>query len=362
MPEIYATADLSTQHLASFDDILDVRSEAEFAEDRLPGAWNLPVLNNAERARIGTIYVQESSFLARRMGASIAARNIARFVETSLADKAKSWRPLIYCWRGGMRSRSLALILSEIGWRCALVDGGYKRWRRMVISDLEGGEERLPVVLLDGQTGAGKTRLLQAIADLGGQVIDLEGLASHRGSAFGALTSSPQPGQKLFETLIYDKISRFAPGRPIFVEAESRQVGRLRIPTRLWRSMETAERVEIDTPTDVRMLHILEIYSEMREHPAVLLEAIERLRPLHPRERTEHWLRLAAGGEHAALVRELIEHHYDPLYERLRAGAGPSRAGWRRVALPSLDQGDVASAARFLLATFEDRGRTCPPG
>jgi len=217
-------------------------------------------------------------------------------------------------------------------------------------------------VLIDGQTGAGKTRLLQAVAELGGQIIDLEGLASHRGSAFGALTDSPQPSQKLFETLIYDKLNRFAPGRPVFVEAESRQVGRLRIPTRLWRSMETAERVEIDTPTDVRTLHILEIYSDMREHPAVLFGAIEMLRPLHPRERIEEWLRLARAGEHAALVRGLIEHHYDPLYERLRLVARSSRPVWKRTRLLSLDKRCLMSAARSLLDTFETSNRTCPPG
>jgi tRNA 2-selenouridine synthase len=234
------TADLAS--LAGFDAVIDVRSPAEFAEDHAPGAINLPVLSDEERAQVGTIYVQESRFRARRIGAAIIARNVARHLETSLADKPGGFRPLVYCWRGGQRSHAMATILSEVGWRTTVLDGGYRTWRRHVTARLYDGEIALRFVVIDGQTGCGKTEVLGRLAALGAQVLDLEGLAVHRGSLFGALPGQPQPSQKGFESRLLGELEMFDPGRPVFVEAESSKVGERMIPPAVWLRMAVAPR------------------------------------------------------------------------------------------------------------------------
>jgi tRNA 2-selenouridine synthase len=315
---IIAVTDLSPQHLALYDDIIDVRSPSEFEHDRIPGAINLPVLDDEERARVGTVYVQESSFLARRMGASLVAANISRIIDERLCAKPRNWRPLIYCWRGGMRSRSLAIVLSEVGWRPALIDGGYRQWRRHVVEHLDASDTPLPVVLIDGQTGTGKTRLLREIREQGGQVIDLEFLARHRGSAFGAYPGAPQPSQKLFETLIWQELRVMDPHRAVFVEAESRQIGRLRIPTRLWSAMERARRIELRTSASERSRHLVADYEDLYRDTERLLACIDRLRPFHSRTRIDCWRELARAGDFRELAGQLIVDHYDPLYLRLR--------------------------------------------
>ena len=159
-----------------FDATIDVRSPSEFAEDHVPGAINLPVLSDEERARVGTIYVQEDSFLARKIGAALVARNAAQHIEGPLADHPGGWRPLIYCWRGGQRSGSFASILAQIGWRAETLDGGYRSYRRLVVQTLYDNPFPTRVVLLDGNTGTAKTELLRLLGPRGVQAIDLEGL------------------------------------------------------------------------------------------------------------------------------------------------------------------------------------------
>ena len=182
--QLTAIADLDA---LDFDAIIDVRSPAEYAEDHVPGAINLPVLSDAERAQVGTIYKQVSAFDARKIGAALVARNAALHLEGPLAALTGGWRPLVYCWRGGQRSGSFASILAQVGWRVTLLVGGYKSWRRLVVAEVQETPVRPPVVVLDGNTGSAKTDVLAAVAAAGGQVIDLEGLANHRGSLFGAM-------------------------------------------------------------------------------------------------------------------------------------------------------------------------------
>lgn len=226
---IQLTEAVDRASLAKFDAIIDVRSPGEFAEDHVPGAENLPVLDDAERAQVGTIYVQESRFLARRIGAAHVARNIARHLETALADRPASFRPLIYCWRGGQRSNAMATILSQVGWPVSLLVGGYKTYRRVVQARLYDGEAALRFVLLDGHTGSAKTEILGRLAARGAKVLDLEGLAEHRGSLFGALAGRSQPSQKLFESRLIQALDRLDPGLPIIVEAESSKIGRAHV-------------------------------------------------------------------------------------------------------------------------------------
>lgn len=318
MPYLETVTDLSPDNLARYDAVIDVRSPAEFADDHLPGAISLPVLSNAERAEVGTIYKQESPFRANRVGGAIVARNIAHHLETALADRPKGWRPLVYCWRGGMRSNAMATILSSVGWPTGVVKGGYKTWRRQVVEGLDIEDSPLPIRLIDGQTGSGKTALLHAIEGAGGQVIDLEGLANHRGSAFGDIGDGEQPAQRLFESLIWDRLRRFDLSEPVFVEAESALVGKRRVPRRLWRSMLAAPRIEIRVPAKVRAAYLVETYADVIADRERLAAAIQKLKGIQSKETLAEWQALADAGEFAELARQLMERHYDPLYARSR--------------------------------------------
>ncbi|MCW8843382.1 MAG: tRNA 2-selenouridine(34) synthase MnmH, partial [Rhodobacteraceae bacterium] len=220
----------------TFDDIIDVRSPAEYAEDHIPGAISLPVLSNEERAKVGTIYVQEDRFLARKIGAALVARNAAIHLEGALADRTGEWRPLVYCWRGGQRSGSFTSILQQVGWRADIVTGGYKSYRRLVVRALYDTPVSHKVILIDGGTGTAKTRLLSHIAAQGGQVLDLEAMAEHRGSVFGPM-GDQQPSQKAFESRLAMALVQLDLSRPVFVEAESSKIGRIILPPSLWKAM-----------------------------------------------------------------------------------------------------------------------------
>ncbi|MBW7921158.1 MAG: tRNA 2-selenouridine(34) synthase MnmH [Rubellimicrobium sp.] len=300
-----------------FDDIIDVRSPAEFARDHLPGAISLPVLDDAERARVGTQYVQVDSFTARKTGAAMVARNAARHIDEVLIDRPGNWRALVYCWRGGMRSNAFATILSQIGWRVEVLAGGYKAWRRLVVETLTTQDVAAPVVLLDGNTGSAKTDLLAQLRGLGLQVIDLEGLARHRGSVFGHMGA--QPAQAGFDTGLALELAALDPARPVVIEAESARIGGINLPARLWAAMKTAPRVAIRAPLPARAAYLARAYADVAADPARLAGAIDRLRPLQPATRIDAWHGLAQAGAFEALASGLMEHHYDPRYARQRA-------------------------------------------
>ena len=300
-----------------FDDIIDVRAPAEFAEDRLPGAISLPVLDDEERARVGTIYKQVNPFTARKLGAALVARNAAQHLLSSLADKPGGWRPLVYCWRGGQRSGSFAMILSQIGWRVETLAGGYKAWRGLVVRALYDAPFPAPVVVLDGNTGTAKTDILNLLPARGVQVIDLEGLANHRGSLFGAV--GPQPAQRGFEGRLAMAFAALDPSRPVVVEAESAKVGNLRLPPNLWKAMLAAPRITLSAPLAARAAYLTRAYGDLTGDIPRLSGLIGQLRPLHPAERIAEWTALAATGNFAPLAEELMSRHYDPRYARHRA-------------------------------------------
>jgi tRNA 2-selenouridine synthase len=299
-----------------FDDIIDVRAPAEFAEDHLPGAISLPVLDDAERARVGTIYKQVSPFTARKVGAALVARNAALHLEGPLADRPGGWRPLVYCWRGGQRSGSFATILGQIGWRVETLVGGYKTWRGLVVKAVYDTPVPAPVVVLDGNTGSAKTDILNLLPGLGVQVIDLEGIARHRGSLFGNL--GPQPSQKAFEGALALALARLDPTRPVVVEAESSKIGNCRLPPEIWKAMVAAPRIAIAAPRAARAEYLARAYGDLTADATRLTATVDLLRPAHPREVIEGWQALAASGDFQTLADSLMERHYDPRYGKHR--------------------------------------------
>lgn len=306
----------SVADLNSFDEIIDARSPAEFFEDHIPGAINLPVLNNEERVEIGTLYKQVSSFAAKKVGAPLVWRNVARHLDTHFKDKPKNWHPLIYCWRGGSRSGSLAYVLQQIGFNAQQLEGGYKAYRRAVLADLAQLPQRFHFRVISGPTGSGKTRLLQSLAELGGQVLDLEKLAVHRGSLLGALPDLAQPNQKSFESAIWHALHSFDPARPVFVESESKRIGALCVPEALIKQMRASPCIQLNVAQKMRVALLLEEYAHFFTQPHVLKQQLDCLAALRGWETVAVWHALIDTQDWRALFEDLLVKHYDPAYSR----------------------------------------------
>ncbi len=304
-----------------FDEVIDVRSPSEFAGDHVVDAVNLPVLSDEERSLVGRIYTGESRFRAKRIGAALVARNIADHLEGHLAGKPGDFRPLVYCWRGGERSGAMAEVLGRVGWRVEILAGGYRSWRRLVGTLLYDTEFPAGIILLAGNTGVAKTPLLRQLAASGAQIIDLESLAGHRGSLFGA-TAAGQPSQKGFESALAGCIDRLDPALPVVIEAESSRIGKCQIPPSLWRAMQEAPRIELQASRETRVANIMAEFSDLVGDPDRLKDAIQLLGPFHSRDRIASWLQLATEQCFEELVGELILHHYDPRYHRHQKRAG----------------------------------------
>jgi tRNA 2-selenouridine synthase len=351
---------LSAADLANYSEIIDTRSPSEWQLDHLPGAISLPVLEDTERAHVGTLYKHVSSFEAKKVGAALVARNIARHLETALAAKPKNWRPLIYCWRGGARSGAFTHILRQIGWDAAQLEGGYKRWRTQVVADLQELPKAFSFRAICGRTGSGKSRLLTSMHALGAQVLDLEALAEHKGSVLGDIPNQPQPTQKMFESKIWVELSRFDPTRPVFVEAESKKIGLLRVPQVLIERMWHGECIELLTPQPLRVRFLAEEYAHLIADPALMHFKIDCLRPLHARERIDGWHRLVDAGAWDDLVAALLDSHYDPAYDRsmFKNYQGIRRA--RNVSLTAISSEGFRSAALSTLTMGSTIGVTVP--
>lgn len=307
-------ADFSYADLAAFDAFIDVRSPGEFAEDHLPGAENFPVLDDAERAQVGTLHKQTSAFEAKKVGAAMVARNIAQYLDEHFHAKPRGWKPLIYCWRGGTRSGAMTHILKSIGWHAVQLEGGYKSYRAVVRRDLDALPGQFNFRVICGRTGCGKSRLLEALAAAGAQALDLERLAAHRGSVLGNLPDEAQPTQKIFDSLIWHALQGFDPVRPVFVEAESKRVGMLRVPDVLMERMRESPCLVLDTARAARIELLREDYRHLIADRALLDGKLDRLIELHSRERIESWKALASAHDWDGLVAELLDHHYDPAY------------------------------------------------
>lgn len=346
---------LTLTHLAQvlssgFDAIIDVRSPAEYAEDHLPGAISLPVLDDDERARVGTIYKQQSPFLARKLGAALVARNAARHLEGPLREMDGGWKPLVYCWRGGQRSGSFASILTQVGWRAETVAGGYKAWRSLVVAEVQDRRVASPVVVLDGNTGSAKTEILARVAARGVQVIDLEGLANHRGSLFGHRAGG-QPSQKAFEGRLALALAGLDPKRPVLVEAESAKIGDVSVPKQMWAAMQAGRRIGLAVPAAARAAYLVRAYADVTTDAERLAAVIGLLRPVHPREVIDGWLAMAAAGQMEPLAADLMRRHYDPRYEKHRART--ARAGDTVLEAEALDDAAQERLADRIVALLD---------
>lgn len=302
--------------LGQFDEIIDVRSPAEFAEDHLPGAINCPVLDDEERIQVGTLYKQVSPFEARKLGAALVARNIARHLQEDFHDQPKSWKPLLYCWRGGQRSASMAIIFSQIGWAAHQLEGGYKSYRHQVLEDLATLPAQLQLKVICGPTGSGKSRLLDALQRTGRQVLDLEALAAHRGSVLGRLPDQPQPSQKWFDSKLRQAMQQLDSTRPVYIESESRKIGQITLPDSLFSHMHASDCLTMTVPPAERVRFLLEDYPFYLQQPERLVTQLGFLKAVHSREQLQHWQEMIERRDFASLVEELLEQHYDPLYSR----------------------------------------------
>lgn len=298
----------------TFDTLVDARSESEYSLDHLPGALNWPTLHDEERKTIGTLYKQVNAFEAKKRGAALAARNIACHIEQHMLEKPKDWAPLAYCWRGGKRSGSLALVLDQIGFRVSLIEGGYKAFRAAMLEDLAARAQGLNFQVVCGTTGSGKTRLLQTLAQIGAQVLDLEELAKHRSSVLGAIPGVPQPSQKRFDTLVWEKIRTLDPARTVYVESESKKVGNVAIHPVLVNAMRTSPCVLIDLSLEERVKLLLEDYAFFVEHPPQFCLRLDALTAQRGKAVIEEWKKSVMRGDLAGVVRALLADHYDPVY------------------------------------------------
>ncbi|MSQ60688.1 MAG: tRNA 2-selenouridine(34) synthase MnmH [Betaproteobacteria bacterium] len=306
----------TVNHLSEFGHIIDVRTPSEFALDHVPGAINCPVLRDEERVRVGTLYKQESSFTAKKVGAALVARNVAIHLETMFQDKPRDWRPLVYCWRGGKRSGAMTHILREVGWDARQLDGGYKAYRRHIVEEIPQLILGLRFRVICGLTGSGKSRLLRALDAAGEQVLDLEALAAHKGSVLGSDPLNEQPAQKMFESKIWHALRHFSSARLVYVESESKKVGNLRVPETLVQAMWASECVWVETGLEHRVSLLKQEYEHFIKDPEALAGKLLCLRGLHGAELIGHWCTQARAGNFDALVAELLERHYDPAYTK----------------------------------------------
>ena len=334
MPLSHILARDALAHLAQFDTVIDARSESEFVQDHLPGAVNWPSLNDEQRHRVGTEYKQVSAFAAKKRGAALVARNIAAHIEQHVMERDKRWRPLVYCWRGGKRSGSLALVLDQIGFRVQVLEGGYSEYRKAVITALETLPETLKLRVVCGTTGSGKSRLLGVLAELGEQVLDLETLANHRGSVLGLTPGEQQPGQKCFETRLWDALRKFDAARPVWVESESKKVGDLHVPAALITHMRTSPCMNLQLSLEGRVRLLLEDYGHFVADIAAFCGRLDALRVWRGTDVVDRWQSTAHSAGVESVVRELLLLHYDPIYlQSIRRNFGQfatplAQVGW----------------------------------
>ena len=330
-----------------FDTIIDVRSPLEFIEDHIVGAINCPVLSDLERQKVGTIYKKESSFKAKIIGSSLTAKNIAFHIENNFMEKKGSWQPLIYCWRGGQRSKAFSIVLSEVGWRTNQLKGGYKEYRNQVINFLDNIGPKLKITLISGKTGSAKTKILKSIENEGGQILDLEGLANHKGSLLGKIPDLIQPSQKFFESLIFNKIQNLNLKDKIYIEAESSKIGNIHIPKSIWKKMIKSPRIEISANVELRAKFLVSDYDYMCNNPTLINPIIKGLKNRLSKKLFDEWTNLIDRKKWFDLTKSFLENHYDPSYSSNTIKN--DRKVIKKITATSLNNSDIKDIAKKIL-------------
>ncbi|MGJ8676898.1 MAG: tRNA 2-selenouridine(34) synthase MnmH [Akkermansiaceae bacterium] len=336
--------------LSEFTEIIDVRSPSEFEEDHLPGAVNLPVLSDAERKQVGTLY-KDNAFEGRRLGAGIISANIAHHLVTHFANKDKTYAPLLYCWRGGMRSGSMAHVLRSVGWRARLIQGGYKAFRKFIGDELELmlSAPKMKLTVLAGPTGVAKTRLLHTLRDQGAQILDLEGLANHRGSVLGLVPHTEQPSQKMFETRLWETLSSLDLSQPIFTEAESNRIGVVHCHPSLWRMLGSGDVVDVDMPLEQRAAFLLDDYPHFTDDTEHLKELLSRLTKIRGHEQVALWHQQIDTTQWQAFVTSILRDHYDLVYRRAGHEKSNYSAPCQSIYLSDFETATLRDAAQKLI-------------
>jgi tRNA 2-selenouridine synthase len=351
MPVHTLPASEALRRLAEFDTLIDARTEDEYALDHLPGAINWPTLNNAERIAIGTMYKQVNAFEAKKRGAALSARNIAAHIERDVLEKPRNWKPLVYCWRGGNRSGALATILGAIGFQVTLVEGGYKAWRAALVDDIPHLAQRLHYRVVCGPTGSGKTRLLQALAAQGAQVLDLEALANHRSSVLGHIPGVEQPSQKRFDSLVWDALRGFDPTRWVYVESESKKVGNVRVPDALMDAMRQSPCIDLQLCNTERVALLLEDYDFFVTDSEHFCHRLQALTERRGKAVVGGWIEKVQAGQTPAVVLELLTQHYDPMYTQSIQRNFKQYGSALPCVLPDRSVQSLSEAARQLIAS-----------
>ena len=306
--------------------IVDARSPSEHVYDHIPGSINAPVLDDSQRAEVGTLYKQVDPFTARKKGAIYTSRNIANHLETTLVNLSLDTPLWVYCWRGGQRSGSLALVLHEIGFKPTLIEGGYKQWRRDVLKFLPERIAQFDYRVISGPTGSGKTHVLNALDQQGEQVLDLESLCGHKGSLLGLLPNEQQPSQPALESRLYHALSQFDATQPVWVEDESPKLGRLTLPQALMAKINESAHIHLDDTLERRQQRVLDDYKAWFDFPEQLTERLQRLKARHSNAVIDDWVGQIDAAQWPNLVGSLLQHHYDPTYQHRgqRHASGPA--------------------------------------
>lgn len=289
---------------------LDVRSPGEFASGHVPGAINLPLFDDEERAEVGTLYKNSGRDAAVLRGLKLAGQKMADLVVQATTAANGSKEVLVHCWRGGMRSQSIGWLLNTAGMRPAILEGGYKAFRKLANDSFE---KTWPLQVVSGLTGAGKTRVLKMLESAGEQVLDLEGLANHRGSAFGGIGQANQPTTEQFSNLVFAKLDSFEPEKPIWVEDEGHNVGSVVVPTPLYERLRHSPGIIFETSAELRIQNLLEDYGDL---PSDELEAsVDRIRKrLGPQNADAAIASIRSGDIRSAI--EMVLGYYDKFYTK----------------------------------------------
>lgn len=317
--------------------VVDVRSPKEFQKGHLPGAVNIPLFSNEERAIVGTLYKQEGKEQAFLEGLGMVGPKMRAFVEEGNAIACEK-QFLAYCWRGGMRSSSMAWLWNAAGLKVHTLEGGYKAFRHNVLSFMANP---FKLFVLGGSTGSGKTDILHELAALGEQVLDLEGLANHKGSSFGAIGEDAQPSTEHFENLIWSRLSRMDVQKPIWVEDESVHIGKVLIPNAFFSQMKEAPLFVVDLAMEARLSHLVDVYTGFEDD--LLVQSIKRITKRLGSQSAKE-AELAIGQKNYSKAARICLTYYDKTY-----AYGIAQKSKHLVGKLSLSKHDPKNSARKLL-------------